>query len=309
MDDASESLRWYLVNTNTIRNVRERFNLLEGGDSWLLPWSVKSICLNSNVSREFLQDFVLRNQGFNFENVEIDGAKFEVLKGPDMKMDHRVVPPQPLMSVKNLMNLAIFLYARDQGETLPSPVKLEDALFFLKNNVMIPDDFMPHHLMGNVEGTMDLTIESLRREFQFLPGITAIFLYPEIPDARYSRVKYVFASPCLELGEEIGLERVLEILKKSFAELNQDPRYIDFESSRLLKTLIYNIEVKKSRELKRPFFTPDKVARLAAMGVPVTETSVSEKVSVASIKTLRENKLISAKSLSDDWLRTQISTV
>ncbi len=267
----------------------------------MVPWDSEIISYNSGVTIEFLLDFVSKNHDLSMEEEEIGSIKHKILKG--QIKDSPVVKAElpQMITVKNLMNLIIFLYVREQQKRDNAPVKMEDALFFLKNSAMIPDDFMPEHLMGNVEGSMTINSEILRKEFQFLPGKICIFLFLENTSARYSKVRYLFTPESLRLNEDLEVSTLIDKLKGSFSELQADPRYQDFEDSRLLKTLIYQIEVRKNREVKKPFFTPEKVERLIQLGIPVIDSKIPEKISANEIKSRKENKMNSGISLAQDW--------
>jgi hypothetical protein len=301
MDTQYDSIQWYLSNTASLKSYREKFKSLQGEEYWVVPWDSEIISYNSGVTIEFLLDFVSKNHDLSMEEEEIGSIKHKILKG--QIKDSPVVKAElpQMITVKNLMNLIIFLYVREQQKRDNAPVKMEDALFFLKNSAMIPDDFMPEHLMGNVEGSMAINSEILRKEFQFLPGKICIFLFLENTSARYSKVRYLFTPESLRLNEDLEVSTLIDKLKGSFSELQADPRYQDFEDSRLLKTLIYQIEVRKNREVKKPFFTPEKVERLIQLGIPVIDSKIPEKISANEIKSRKENKMNSGISLAQDW--------
>ena len=301
MDSQYDSVQWYLGNTVNLKSYKEKFKSLQGEEFWLIPWDTHVISYNSGVTIEFLREFVSKNPGLSIEDEEVGNIKHSILRGEIKQPSVLKAGIPQMITVKNLMNLIIFLYVREHQRKNNAAVKMEDALFYLKNSTMIPDDFMPGHLMGNVEGSMTISSEILRREFQFLPGKVCIFLFPESPSSRYSRIRYLLTPESLILNEEPDNSALIELLKKSFSEIQTDPRYQDFEDSRLLKTLIYLIEVRRTREVKKPYFTPEKAQRVIQLGIPIIDSKIPENISTADIKARRENKMNSGISLAQDW--------
>jgi hypothetical protein len=171
---------------------------------------------------------------------------------------------------------------------------------------MIPDDFMPEHMMGNVEGTMSLTVESVRKEFQFLPGVNTIFIYPEKPLQKFSRIGFLYADPMIRLLPELEKDNLLTALSSSFNDIRTDHRFRDFENSRLLKNLIYQLEFRKTRELRKPLFNQEKIDQIADLGIPMEGNIVSEKLKVSTLNEMRSKLLKNSHDLSNDWLKRQI---
>lgn len=307
MEEQLGSILWYLSNTYSLKEYREKFKSLEGEEFWLLPWEAGNITYNAGVTMEYLRDFVSRHNNLRLEEEEISSQRRIFLKGDGIDKTVQKAELPQIISIKNLMNLTIFLYTREEQVKNNVPVKMEDALFFLKNTVMIPDDFMPAHLMGNVEGSMTISSEILRKEFQFLPGRTSIFLFPENPLSRFSRIRYLYTPMGMEFDALPPLTSLTEILQRSFGELQEDSRYRDFEDSRLLKTVLYQMEVRKNREIRKPYFTPEKAERLIQLGIPLIESKIPERISANDVREIREGKIRSGSSLAEDWFSKTVS--
>lgn len=300
----------YLYSTKDISNLRIKFKSLEstaGEDSEVIPWSVRSVSLNAGVSEELVRDVVLGNEELQIIKEDHFGEQFEIIKGDGipLKGEEEAKIPSTL-TVKNLMNLIVYMQTVEMEQSSRSLIKLGDALFYLKNTVMIPDDFMPEHMMGNVEGSMTLTVDSVRREFQFLPGKNSIFVYPEKNFQKFSRISYLYADPLIRLQPYPDKDNLLAVLAGSFNGIRMDPRFRDFENSRLIKNLIYQLEFRKNRELRKPLFNQEKIDQLLDLGIPVEGNLVSEKVKTSTLNEIRARLLKNSHDLSVEWQESQI---
>lgn len=310
MHSREDSVISYLNATTNVANLKLKFKTLEstsGEDSIVIPWAVKSVSLNAGVSEEYVKETVSKLGGLEIYEEDYFGVKYEIIRGfleEDGKEELQKVPGT--MTIRNVMNLIVYQYVLNAQLEINSLVKVSDALFYIKNSVMIPDDFMPEHLMGNVEGNMSMTLESIRRQFQFLPGKDVLFVYPEKYGQKFSRIGFLYADQKVRLSGLSENEVLLKILKRSFNNLQSDPRYKDFESSRVIKNLIYQLEVRKTRELKRPLFNQDKIDQITDLGIPVEGNRIPERVKISMLNELRSHFLTRSGSLSKEWLGSQI---
>lgn len=306
----ANSVLSYLHSTKEIADLRLKFKSLEstaGEDSVVIPWYVRSVSLNAGVSVEFVREVIAGIEELQIIQEDHFGEHFEIIRGEEIPLIEEEDAKIPsTLTVKNLMNLIVYMQTVEMEQASRSLVKLGDALFYIKNTVMIPDDFMPEHMMGNVEGTMTMTVDSVRKEFQFLPGRNTIFVYPEKNFQKFSRISYLYADPLIRLQPYPDKDKLLAILAGSFNALRSDWRFRDFENSRLIKNLIYQLEFRKNRELRKPLFNQEKIDQLVNLGISIEGNILSEKVKTSTLNEMRERLLKNSHDLSVEWLESQI---
>lgn len=318
MSDENVVVR-YLKDTYEIRNVLEKFNPLDPDEdgvmvSTLAPWSLDSISINTGLDHGRIMEIIGTSSGLSLKRedpdldlvVESSSGTFSppASEGsPSITTDHSI-------SVSRAMNLHILQFISEQARENKHPVKFEDALFNLKNSVFLPDDFMPEHLMGNVEGELGLNLEQVREELQIVPHYNSIYVFPEKKQRGYGRIRYLYPSWSQIPKRVLSNEKLTEIIRKSFEVMQaENNSYRDFENGRLIKSVIFNMEQKKTRELKRPVFDPRKVGILESMGLVdrITEVpQIKEEVSVGKLYELYSDSKEKGHTLSRTWLKSTV---
>lgn len=308
----------YLRDTEKLREYVEEFSPLnpeeEGVSDFILaPWSLEAISLNTGASPDEVAA-ALEPLGRFTEMRKTPGSgpavrmfSCEALPGESQPASDAGGLPGSL-SVSRLMNLHVLQFVRDKIPESGNPVKIEDAIFDLKNSLFLPDDFMPEHLMGMVEGELSLTIPEIREAFQIIPGTCSIYIFTERKNNGYGRVRFLYPASRAP-GTELSNEQLRKMISDSFASIQKTDEYRDFENSRLLKSVIFNMEQKKTRELRRPIFNPAKIGVLESMGLVDRNgesASVKEGITVDELKELYSRAREAGHSLSSRWLDSAV---
>ncbi|MDS0256482.1 hypothetical protein ApAK_02120 [Thermoplasmatales archaeon AK] len=300
----------YLVDTFHLRDVVEQIEPLEKNSSnpinLLAPWEFRTVCLNASVSDQFLRQFVKKSRTLSLQRVKQNGVELELIKA-----NGEIHNPAPIdvidsndFTVKELMNLHMYLFLAGNAG-VPKPVKIEDALFNLKNSVFLPDDFMPEHLMGNVGGSMLLPKEALFSEFQLFGHSAMIYIFPEDLNSKFSRVRYLLPSgPHSVRG--ISQESIVSALKESFSQLSGDPLYRKFEASRLIKTIVFNLNRKKQVELRPPLFTPEKVKILSEFGIITSDNRLNPSLDADKLSKIASDLKNQSSALAQRWFNSKV---
>lgn len=315
--NSEELISKYLSDTYTIREITRAFEPLnqdeEGASrSILAPWSIQSISGNTGATADDVRSFLEGSDSFSLDETEEEGIKFEVARPRgklDSAQDGISIKPGTRLPVSRLMNLHVLQFAMSKVLDEDAPVKIEDAIFDLKNTLFLPDDFMPEHLMGMVEGDADFTQEEIRREYAVLDGRTSIYIFQERKRSGMGRVRFIYPSRSGAVGAAPSNDRIRDLISASFSSIQAEKSYVDFVNSRLIKTIIYNIEQKGSRELKRPIFNPGKVEILEGMGLVERRDDkafIKESISVERLKEIYSKAKADGQKLAEAWLSSSV---
>lgn len=282
-----------------------------GFDDWVLaPWSVEAVSQNfGNESIEELKR--IQDQGFiEIDEILVHSQKLHLIRlkyEPDWDQLVHDPLPQELNTVSGLMNRYILSFLSEAILKRNEPVKLEEALFDLKNTVMLPDDFMPDYLMSNIEGTVRPDISYVVRRIQPYSNITSIYCYFESNGKISGSLSRLL--PGSTVGGPINREAIRERLSQSFQRLGADPSYLDFEVSRTLNQLIYNLERKGIREIRRPVPRNEILARLMETGILQTHDGrifIPDNITLEILISAKEKFKKSVYQLASKWLNDWI---
>ncbi|MEM0159102.1 MAG: hypothetical protein QW812_06295 [Thermoplasmataceae archaeon] len=312
MDEYSLSsrIKQYLRDTFSLRDVLEPIEPLEKSNAEgvhvLAPWELRTICLNSGSSPQFLKQFISRSPDVRVETQTLGGSEVEILKMTGEikgQVDFEDIGMAPL-TVRELMNLYIHSYLKASGSSL-KPFKIEEALFNLKNSVFLPDDFMPEHLMGNVEGSLLIPVERLFSEFQISGHQPILYIFPESLGAKFSRIRFLYPAGNVR-SSYFTPEKIIDALKNSFSKVSSDPLYSKFEASRLIRTVIFNLNRKKKVEFKPPLFAPEKIKILRQLGVVTDGNVLSQEYDIDSLSRLASRLKEESSGLAKRWLESSL---
>ncbi len=306
----------YLNDTYSIRNVLESFPPLnpeepDSGKSVLAPWSVSSISLNTGLTENEVMEEIEEVSGASVESVEVDGMRIQLLKmgeslGLKAHASHETLKPDPL-TISEVMNLHMYQFVAEKVSSIDRPVKIEEAIFDLKNNSFLPDDFMPEHIMGMVEGALKMSSEEIHRAYLLHSETKLLYLFHEQKNNIPGRVRFIYPSKVNFNVQLPNNEKLREKLIGSFTGLRNNEKYRDFENSRLLNTVIFNIESRKNRILKRPVFDPHKISVLESMGyVDKTDEmpKIRDNISVGQLKEKKTELKKHGEELSKEWFQS-----
>lgn len=315
--NTEESISKYLADTYSIREIIEVFEPLNPDEagasrSILAPWSMLSISGNTGATVNEVMKFLEKNDAFSVAETEKEGIKFTIAKAQgnlDAATEGVNLEPGTQLSVSQLMNLHVLQFATSKVSAEDAPVKIEDAIFDLKNTVFLPDDFMPEHLMGMVEGDADFTQDEIRGDYAVVDGLTSMYFYQEQKNDGNGRVRFIYPSLSGAIKEAPSNESIRELISKSFSTVQSEKSYVDFVNSRLIKTIIFNIEQKNSRELKRPIFNPGKIKILENMDLVEKsgdKAFIKQSVSIDTLKEIYSKAKEDGQKLAEVWLSSKI---
>lgn len=308
----------YLADTGDIRDFIKPLAPLDVNEdgsmeSCLAPWSVSSIVANTGMNHDAVMEALKGVDHLTLKEEHCGGHR-EIIVSGDRFRGHRTEAtgtPNDVMDgrVSSAFNLHVYQFILSQAREGRGPVKIEDAIFDLKNSLMLPDDFMPEHLMGMVEGETALSIDQVRKAYEIVPGKTSIYLYPEQKKQGFGRVRFLYPASSFSLADPVSNETIRDAISASFGGLSDDPRFGKFESSRLLRSVIYNMERKNSRILRKPVFDSRKIGILEKMGIIDTSgdtTKVRDGVSADDLRSMVEEAGIQTRHLAHEWLESKI---
>ncbi len=312
-----ELISKYLADTFSIREVAEAFEPLDQEEegtsrSILAPWSIQSISWNTGATEDEVKAFLQSNDSFSLSEVNMDGITATVARTVETLVPDKSsisMEAGANLSVSKLMNLHALQFLKSKISEKDCPVKIEDAIFDLKNTVFLPDDFMPEHLMGMVEGDADFTQEEIREEYEIVEGLSSIYFFQEQKKNGPGRIRYLYPALSGAIDGAPTNEKIRELIGNSFSSIQAEESYIDFVNSRLIKTIIFNMEQKGNRELKRPIFNPGKIKILEGMGLVETEGDkafVKGSVSVDRLKEIYSKAKSDGQKLAQNWLSAKV---
>ena len=320
MDKKNQILR-YLNDTYSIRNVLETFPPLNPdepgtGNSVLGPWSITSIWANTGIPENEVLEELEEVSGARVENVKVDGTSAHVLRmGESLGVQAHAFPEThevSKISISEAMNLHMFQFALMKVGEKDRPVKIEEAIFDLKNGVFLPDDFMPPHIMGMVEGNISLAPVEVASSYALHGNVQLLYLFHEKKGNSIGRARFIYPAR-LEFNPELpGNELIRKKLADSFASIRTNEKYLAFENSRLLKAVIYSMESKNTRELKRPVFDQRKISVLEALGIAERtpeSAKIKDNVSLEQLKDMFSTLKLLGEELSQEWLSSTITLV
>ena len=311
--DTNSRIKKYLQDTFNIRNIMEEVPVRAPSSeltTWILaPWSLESISMNCRLPVEEVTRILESVPQVEIATQDRGANKISVVRWLGSEpFSYQAVSSllRPGRKIRDFINLHIYNYLVGRTGTVSSPVKLEDALFDLKNSVMLPDDFMPDYLMGNLEGEDIPPSDHVMENLQPFSDRTDVYCYFEPSHKGSGSLAYLFAaSP--EPGMVNDNKEIEKIIGDSFRSLPRDPDYEHFELSRYMKTILFNIQRYSSGELRRPLPPPHIIESMKRKGI-IAETngkySVSEGISAEHLEGMLETEKKAAKALSARWLES-----
>ncbi len=304
----------YLRSTESIGGIVEKVTARDpsaGIPSWVLaPWSLEA--LKQNIGSGVVDEISrMESEGLlELHHLTAEGEPVELISNlkPGLLNVSGSQTGDMKRSVSGMMNMHILSYLQDRQRIADHPVRLEDALFDLKNGVMLPDDFMPAYLMGNIEGpSLQAQPYEIAREIQPFNDVTAIYCYFEYSSQRIGTLSMIYASSNLHVP--MARDEMRMKLVNSFTKLQRYQAYGDFEMSRILNQIIFNMERRKMDELKRPLPKQEYISRLIEMGIireVESKYRVNPHISGERIKQIRDELKKNASKLAKEWLSQNI---
>ena len=235
------------------------------------PSSLENLRMNGGSSDieylvDRLKEFGIRitasGSGFDldFHNTEtITVSKINQLR-KQIKLSKRV-------EVEDSFRLLLDMIVRDNFETHKMPVRTDEAIFAIKNEAEIPDDFMPEYMMDLVEPARIPDFKGVCSELQITNECRNLFLIGCSQNGGTVSAPYLFPSSQCFPDSDFDKRGLLEGLKKTFRNLEQSEDYIPFTISRNLRTLIYNLKSRNSSKLPKQISTGPAIERIKSLNI------------------------------------------
>ena len=207
---------------------------------------------------------------------------------PFSTLPGQAIPDQ--ITREDLIKLTIYAITRELAENGKSAAKVDEVVFKLKNEAGIPDDFMPSSLMEMVEGRPLSDPESLLDSLQ--PSFSEGIVFPlfRISGEAALSVGFLACNPrAFSHHDRLEAASLISSVRNEFLSFTSEPIYEDFVAGRILRSVVFNMERKRTRKLSKPLFDDTKVAALLRIGIAEeTEGSISvkETLSLDQVKRL-----------------------
>ncbi|MGC8515434.1 MAG: hypothetical protein ACP5OC_04765 [Thermoplasmata archaeon] len=211
---------------------------------------------------------------------------------------------------EDLIKLTIYAITRKLGENGGRAAKVDEVVFQLKNDAGIPDDFMPSSLMEMVEGRPLSDPESLLDNLQ--PSFSEGMVFPLFRIAGEAAVSVGFLAcnpAAFPDQDKLKAANLISLVRSEFVSFTSDPIYKDFVAGRILRSVVFNMERKKTRKLGKPLFDDTKIEALMRIGiVEKTEGSfcIKEILSLDQIKKLASEYEEKNHQIAMEWKAKRI---
>ena len=330
----NEILR-YLENTFTVKDATEiameNIENYDGSTSdvpfTVNPWGTSQIILNCREAREkdiygivdeYPDFFGIREESLEYESGSDDFPVTEESREtvlfsrsgtfPDEKLKQAPDPDTSRLTVKQAFNWYLYHTIVRLSENGTKTVGIKDAVFSLKNELFLPDDFVPPALMRIAEGSEHVSVQITVDEIQPSEGPRLIYLLARCNQNGCFAPHSFYADPLGgNAGKYFTFDRIRNLLKSAFNDLQGSTEFEAFNLSRILRSVVYTIEVKKSRELKKPMFDQAKINMLENKGIArkINGTAiVSDDVSLGRIKETMKEAVDRSSILAHNWLNS-----
>ncbi|AKA49414.1 hypothetical protein IX51_10245 [uncultured archaeon] len=312
----------YLERTADIRELYYEQKLLSHIEGYDLendlfavtPWDIEQVALNTgagdstevvNVLEKYRDFFKVEETGDGLTVVKLISDAFpEKLK--------RGVPERSKsksITVEDAFKWYLYHKIREQSGNGTMLVNIRDGIFSIKNELFLPDDFVPRVMMEMVEGSKMVDVVQTWRNLQPSNQGNAIFLYGKHDKGKFLEPDSLFFNSSPEGAVPDMLPELGEKISASFLKFQGTREYEDFIFSRIMRNVIFNVETKDKRELKKPLFDSGKLKILEKRGIAVIRDGsgiVPDGVSIEELKSARAEAEKSAGKVSDIWMGSHI---
>jgi len=277
------------------------------------PWSIDQIALSIGCSKDELFKLISKSKMIKITDKVFENETFTVLESDDeINLDVLVKPVSIFMEdmdIHLLIRLLVWMNTRricDQTGEMPS---LSDSILTVKNELMIPDDFMPGYMMQLVEsGTTGMNAEKVN-DIQGKDDL--LYVICGFDQDRIAYPVSIIPSACFSIGNQLDqYEKFMNKVKELFSETSKTREFQNLTVSRTLRALIYQLEKNKRRELSGYLWKGEKMTILKSLdlvdeseGKPILKSDVDLK----KLTTLASIYRTETEKLSTKWLKTKVS--
>jgi|GEM_PF-3127385 hypothetical protein len=307
----------YLWDTMMIRDAEFLAELPHSSEEkkfLITPWETNQIIQNlEGVSTHELEGFLSMNDGM-FGLTPINSGEQAFTLHPHADPSDYHIDEEPAIHVeteihiKDVFGILLYKRIRALSENGGSWVKKEDAIFEIKNSLMLPDDFIPQSWMAIVENDEPIESERVIEDIQKILGRKWIYVFSSYEDGK-AIMPYFFYYRKGGVFADVTEEQLNSILSGEFEALRNSPEFRTFTMTRTLKSVIFNLETKGSRELRKPLFDDAKIKLLMNENLVIENDGkffIRESVSVTDIESMRNGYLDLSGKLSSEWMKRAV---
>ncbi len=217
---------------------------------------------------------------------------------------------KPVVSRLEAMNLMVYLnVARNGGNQKPVP--LDEAVFSIKNQLELPDDFMPPHLLEMVEGRKIADPHDAVSRVSELPitrDSRVLFLVPRESGGTVLSLDSAFCVP-FDGDPDRYFNAIFSQLLSDFRALEKSGEYAPFVMSRLIKQILFSVSRKRAVDLYSAAYDDSKRDLLVQHSLATVEGGKAVLVpglEISELEVLRKKFLEESSSLAKQWLAARI---
>jgi len=277
------------------------------------PWSLMQLKTSTGVEMNVFSNFIKNRKDLRTVEKTVENRTIEVLEAQE---NINFGSNKSLLSdmikqadIHGLIRILVWISARRSSEKTGALPTLSESILTVKNELMIPDDFMPGYLMNLVESGVETLTDSLINAILGWDNLLFIICGFDSEGIAYP----VSIIPSLSYSCDSENELFTKItgrLKEVFAELSSGKEFENLTTGRTIRALLYQLEKNKKRDLSGFIWKGEKMKILRALDlVEEIEGKPFLKQGVDSIKLgdLYADYRSKTEELSKKWLSTKIS--
>ena len=214
-----------------------------------------------------------------------------------------------MISRSDLIKLALYLVILEKHDT-SCRVKADDAIFTIKNAASIPDDFMPTAFMEMVEGRK---ISDYFRVFRDLQPSFSTCLFPLLKMGESGPISVdslVTVKGMISLNKDIQSSSLIQRIASEFNSFKESELYKSFILGRSFRSIIFNLERKKNREIRKPLFNSESINSLLEIDM-IEERDGSyflkDEIDISKLKTMSSDYEKRNHEIADKWKNAMIN--
>lgn len=316
MDDqaAYSKIADYLKGTYRVRGTRDQAKLLSHIEGYpddakftVSPWELYQIALNTEAEIQQIDKYAKKN-GFDIEQLP-DGDR--------LISSSAGVVPEKNGGTRNAEEITVldafkwYLYHKVQNlsENGGKIVGIGDGVFAIKNELFLPDDFVPKVMMEMVEGSKLVDIPETQRSIQPSGQQAAIYIFGKHDNGKFLEPHAFYFNLHVSGPVPGNLGSLGEKILRSFEEYQKSEPYENFLFSRVMRNVIFNVETKHKREFAKPLFDRGKLLLLQKKGIADVHEDIgvlSDGLTVEKLKHIKREAEDKAGSVSDMWMQSKI---
>ncbi len=312
----------YLKNTFEIREFSETVKLqgfIDGYDRdkaefVVAPWDIEQIALNCGIENsaevaealsEYPEFFSVENSGSGIKVVRALASTF-----PDAIIEEPAESIQPeSLSVEDAFKWYLYHKINLLSNGGKVPVKISDGIFAIKNELFLPDDFVPRVMMEMVEGSKVVDVPETVKGIQPSGQNNAIIILGKHESGRFLEPHLFYFNGRAAGKIPVDRGNLGEKIAASFAEFQNTPEYENFLLSRVMRNVVFTVGTKKKRELGKPLFDPSKLKLLEKRGIVALEGNIGvvpDTVELGELNRIKAEAEKSAEKVSGLWMSSLI---